>query len=168
MGLIPYPAVVPLEAVKRLVLDAVSSPSTRAMYGKALDDFFAWRAEQGTPPFTRAAVQAHRAVLESKGYAPSTINQRLAAVKKLAREAAANGWLEAETAAAIEQVAGVKQQGTGSPARRPRPSSIARTTPPSKASATARCWLCWSAAACAAARPCHSLSPTSSRATAAG
>ena len=82
------------------------------MYGKALDDFFAWRAERGNPPFSRAAVQAHRTVLESKGYAPSTVNQRLAAIKKLAREAAANGWLDAETTAAgIDQVAGVKQQG---------------------------------------------------------
>src|SRR5438105_582902 len=111
MGLVPYPAPVPLEAVKRLVLDAVSSPSTRTMYGKALDDFFAWRAEQGRPAFTRAAVQAHRAVLQSKGYSPSTINQRLAAVKKLAREAAANGWLDAETATAIDQAAGLRQQG---------------------------------------------------------
>jgi integrase len=111
MGLVSYPAAVPLEAIKRLVLDAVSSPSTRTMYAKALDDFFAWRAEEGNPPFNRAAVQAHRAVLESKGYAPSTINQRLAAVKKLAREAACNGWLDAETAAGIEQVAGAKQQG---------------------------------------------------------
>ena len=97
MGLVPYPAPAPLEQVKRLVLDAVSSPSTRTMYAKALDDFFAWRAGQGTPPFTRAAVQAHRAALEAKGYSPSTINQRLAAIKKLAREAAPNGWLDAET-----------------------------------------------------------------------
>jgi integrase len=81
------------------------------MYGKALDDFFAWRKEEGNPPFNRATVHAHRTILESKGYAPSTINQRLAAVKKLAREAAANGWLEAETAAAIDQVTGIKQQG---------------------------------------------------------
>jgi len=56
-------------------------------------------------------VQAHRAGLESQGYAASSINQRLAAIKKLAREAAANGLLDAETAASIEQVAGVKQQG---------------------------------------------------------
>ena len=40
------------------------------------------------------------------------MNQRLAAIKKLAREAAANGLLDAETAAGIDQVAGVKQQGT--------------------------------------------------------
>ena len=68
MSLVPYPPPVPLEAVKRLVFDAVSSPSTRTMYAKAFDDVFAWRAEQGNPPLTRAALQAHRAVLESRGY----------------------------------------------------------------------------------------------------
>jgi integrase len=112
MGLVPYQAPASLDQVKRLVLDAVSSPSTRTMYGKALDDFFLWREEQGRPAFSRAAVQAHRAALESKGYSPSTINQRLAAVKKLAREAAANGLLAAGIAAGIDQVPGVKQQGT--------------------------------------------------------
>jgi hypothetical protein len=49
---------------------------------------------------------------ESHGYAPSTINQRLAAIKKLAREAAANGLLDSAVAAGIDQVPGVKQQGT--------------------------------------------------------
>jgi integrase/recombinase XerD len=81
------------------------------MYARALDDFFVWRQEQGSPAFTRAAVQAHRALLESRGYAPSSINQRLAAIKKLAREAAANGLLAPEMAAAIDQVPGVKQAG---------------------------------------------------------
>jgi integrase/recombinase XerD len=111
MDLVAYQPPATLDQVLRLVLDAVSSPSTRTMYGKAVADFFRWRAEQGSPPFSRAAVQAHRAVLESKGYAPSTINQRLAAIKKLAREAAANGLLDASVAAAIDQVPGVKQQG---------------------------------------------------------
>jgi integrase len=110
-ALVPYRAPATLEQVLRLVLDAVSSPSTRTMYGKALVDFLEWLSGQGSPPFSRAAVQAHRAVLESKGYAPSTINQRLAAIKKLAREAAANGLLDPGVAAAIDQVPGVKQQG---------------------------------------------------------
>jgi len=82
------------------------------MYGKALDDFFRWRTEQGSPAFSRAAVQAHRAALEARGYAPSTVNQRLAAIKKLAREAAANGLLNSGVAAGIDQVPGVKQTGT--------------------------------------------------------
>jgi integrase len=112
MGLVPYLAPATLDQVQRLVLDAVSSPSTRTMYAKALGDFFQWREAQGRPPFSRAAVQSHRATLESHGYAPSTINQRLAAIKKLAREAAANGLLDSAVAAGIDQVPGVKQQGT--------------------------------------------------------
>jgi len=100
------------EWVRRLLLDAVSSPITRAMYGKALNDFNAWRAAHGAPPFTRATVQAHRAWLEQRGYSPSTINQRLAAIRKLAREAALNGLVDAGIAGAIVQVSGIRQSGT--------------------------------------------------------
>jgi integrase len=111
-NLILHPAGGGLAEVKKLVLDAVASPLTRALYSRALDDFFYWREEQGRPAFTRAAVQAHRAALEARGLAPSSVNQRLSAVKKLAREAAANGVLDAGTAAAIDQVPGVRQAGT--------------------------------------------------------
>src|SRR5262249_6587973 len=62
-------------------------------------------------PFTRAAVHGWRSALEREGYAPSTINQKLAAVRKLAREAAANGLLDAEMTAGIKQVRGAKQSG---------------------------------------------------------
>lgn len=40
-----------LAAVKQLVLDAVSSPLTRAMYARALEDFFAWWEEHDRPAF---------------------------------------------------------------------------------------------------------------------
>ena len=116
--------------VRRLVLDAVSSPITRAMYGKALDDFFLWWEGQGRPAFARATVQAHRAFLEQKGYSPSTVNQRLAAIRKLAREAALNGLLAPEIAAGIDQVpgsnSGAPGQGTGLPGIRRRRFSICR------------------------------------------
>jgi site-specific recombinase XerC len=59
----------------------------------------------------RATVQVHRAWLEQKGYSPSTLNQRLAAIRKLAREAALNGVLAADFAAGIEQTPGAKQRG---------------------------------------------------------
>jgi integrase len=110
--LLPITVSDPLEPVRRLVLDAVPSPLTREAYGRALDEFFSWRAKQGNPPFTRAAVHGYRTSLEEEGYAPATINQKLAAVRKLAKEAAANGLLEAETAAAIGQIAGARQAGT--------------------------------------------------------
>ena len=81
---------------------------TREAYRRTLN----WRANRGSPPFTRAAVHSWRAALEEEGYAPSTINQKLAAVRKLAKEAAANGLLEAETVAAIGAITGARQNGT--------------------------------------------------------
>jgi integrase len=101
----------PLEAAVRLVVDAVSSPSTKVAYQHALVGFTVWRRERGNPPFTRAVVHAWRAALEAEGLAPSTINIRLAALRKLAREGAANGLLDSETAAGIQQVEGAKQSG---------------------------------------------------------
>jgi integrase/recombinase XerD len=109
--LAPSP-VSPFAAVTQLVLDSVSSPLTRAMYEKALRDFFTWWEEQGRPGFTRATVQAHRSALEAKGYAASTINQRLAAIRKLALEAAENHLLELDHAAAIARVKGLPKSGT--------------------------------------------------------
>ena len=98
-------------AVRKLVLDAVSSPLTRVMYARALDDFFAWWTGQGRPPFTRATVQAWRAALEAKGLAPASVNQKLSAVRKLAAEAAYNGLLDPATAQAIRDIRGAEQRG---------------------------------------------------------
>jgi len=98
-------------ALKQLVLDAVSSPLTRVMYARALDDFLAWWNEQGRPPFTRATVQAWRAALESKGLAPASVNQKLSAVRKLAAEGAYNGLLDPAVAQAIRDIRGAERRG---------------------------------------------------------
>lgn len=97
--------------VRQLVLDAVPSPISKAMYGRALDDFFRWWAGQGRPPFSKAAVQAHKAHLESRGYAAATVNQRLAALRKLAAEASDNGLLAQDAAGAILRVKGARRHG---------------------------------------------------------
>jgi integrase len=49
--------------------------------------------------------------LEALGLASSTINVRLAAIKKLAAEAADNGWLAPEAAAGVAKVQGAKRRG---------------------------------------------------------
>jgi integrase len=105
------PATPDYAPLRRLVLDAVTSPLTRIVYARALNDFFVFREAQGSPPFTRALVQAHRAELEARGGSPSTVNVRLSAIRKLASEAAANGLLSFEVATAIRQVKGPRQQG---------------------------------------------------------
>jgi site-specific recombinase XerD len=101
----------PLEPIRQLVLDAVSSPLTRVMYGHAINEFFTWWQDQGRPTFIRATVQKYRAHLEARGLAPASINQRLSAIRKLAKEATYNGLLEPAAAQGIRDVKGAKVQG---------------------------------------------------------
>jgi integrase len=97
-----------LAAIKQLVLDSVSSPLTRVMYARALEDLFGWWNGQGRPAFTRATVQAWRAALEAKGLAPASVNQKLSAVRKLPAEAAYNGLLD-PAAQAIRDIRGTRR-----------------------------------------------------------
>jgi site-specific recombinase XerD len=94
-----------------LVLDGVTSLHSRRAYEKGLRQFFAWCREQSRPGFSKALVGAYRSWLLAQGLAPSTINLRLSPIRKLAREMADNQLLAPDTAAAIERVPGVKQEG---------------------------------------------------------
>jgi site-specific recombinase XerD len=90
------------EAWKRLqslVLDSVRSTHSKRAYAQALDAFAQWCRTTAAPGFSKATVQAYRAALEAAGLAASSINVRLSALKKLAAEAADNGWLAPEVAA---------------------------------------------------------------------
>ena len=64
-----------------------------------------------TSPEPDSRVLRFRLHLESLGLAAGTINQRLAAVRRLAYEAADSGLLSPELAAGIRRVKGVKQLG---------------------------------------------------------
>jgi site-specific recombinase XerC len=61
--------------------------------------------------FNRGVVLRYRFFLEQKNLAPSTINVRLAAVRRLAFEAADTGLLSPELAAGIGRVKGAKRMG---------------------------------------------------------
>lgn len=97
--------------VRALVIDSVASPHSRRAYGKALDEFFAWTREFGQGGFTRETVQRYRTHIEARGLAPSSANIQLTAVKKLAREAAANGLIPFELAHSIGGIKGSRQKG---------------------------------------------------------
>jgi site-specific recombinase XerD len=94
-----------------MVLDSVTSLHSRRSYEKGLRLFFAWCRDKPQPNFSKALVGAYRSWLLAQSLAPSTINLRLSPVRKLAREMADNGLVAPDTAAAIERVPGVKQQG---------------------------------------------------------
>jgi len=99
--------------IRDLVLNAVSSAHSKRAYGQALDEFLAWfQGEQPIGGLCKATVQRYRVLLESRGLASSSINVNLAAIRKLAAEAADNGLFDAETARAIRSIKGVKEHGT--------------------------------------------------------
>ena len=106
--------VFPIELREQLVslaLDGLSSQSTLRAYSAAIDEFLTWAPYQPTPEFSKALVQQHKSMLIEKELAPSTINQRLAAVRRLTTEAADNGLLDPAVAAAIARVHGLKCSG---------------------------------------------------------
>jgi len=99
------------QRLKALVLDSVSSPITKRVYNMALDEFMVWFRQEPRPGFTKATVSAWRASLEARGLGSSSIIIRMSAIRKLAAEAADNGLLAPELAAAISRVKSVKSTG---------------------------------------------------------
>jgi hypothetical protein len=87
-------------------------PSTSATgqrtYDFAIRQFVAWLFGA---PFNRTVVLRYRIHLEQRGYAPSTINLRFAAVPRVASEAADAGLLSPELVAGIRRVKGVRRIG---------------------------------------------------------
>jgi len=100
-----------LDHSKLAVLNSLGSPGSRRVYEFALNQFIAWYCSEPRLAFNRIVVTRYRMYLESRGLAANTINQQLAAVRRLAHEAADAGLLSPELAAGISRVKGVKQLG---------------------------------------------------------
>ena len=103
-----------LDHTKSAVLNSLSSPHSRRNYKFAMEQFITWYCSEPRLALNRAVVLRFRLHLESLGLAAGTINQRLAAVRRLAYEAADSGLLSPELAAGIRRVKGVKQLGSRS------------------------------------------------------
>jgi integrase len=78
-----------------------------------MEQFITWYCSEPRLALNRTVVLRFRLYLESLGLAAGTINQRLAAVRRLAYEAEDSGLLGPELAAGIRRVKGVKQLGVG-------------------------------------------------------
>jgi integrase len=104
-----------IEAIKRMkpvVLDSVTSLESKRIYGRGIDRFLAWlQSERPGTSFSKASVQAFRSHLIAAGLSSSTVNLYLTAIRRLAIEAADNGLLSSELAAAIGRVKGMKREG---------------------------------------------------------
>ncbi len=100
-----------LDHAKSAVLSSLSSPRSRRNYKFAMEQFITWYCSEPRLALNRTVVLRFRLYLESLGLAAGTINQRLAAVRRLSYEAADSGLLSPELAAGIRRVKGVKQLG---------------------------------------------------------
>lgn len=100
-----------LEAIKDLVTDGLVSKYSKVMYAKNLDDFLKWYQEQGNPGLSKATIQHYKTHLLELNYAPATINQKLASVRKLVVEAVDNNLLDPAMLEGIRKVENVKTSG---------------------------------------------------------
>jgi integrase len=100
-----------LDFAKRSVLNSLGSPASKRAYEFGIDDFIAWYCSEPRLAFSRPVVLRYRLELEARRLAPTTINLRLAAVRRLAYEAADTGLLSPELAASIRRVKGAKRIG---------------------------------------------------------
>ena len=87
-----------LELAKTAVLNSLTSVSGQRTYEHAIREFVAWYCSEPRLAFNRTVVLRYRIHLEQRGYAPATINLRLAAVRRIAYEAADAGLRSSELA----------------------------------------------------------------------
>jgi len=89
-----------------MVLDSVTSPNTRRSYSLTLNELFAFSVGR---PLSHALLQEWKASMDV--LAPSTINVKLSAARRLVGEARRNGLISAEDAANLSDIPNVRQRG---------------------------------------------------------
>jgi site-specific recombinase XerD len=100
-----------LDFAKSAVLNTLRSSESKRSCRFAIDDFVAWYCSEPRLAFNKTVVLRYRLELESRQLSSSTINLRLAAVRRLAYEAADTGLLSPDLAAGIRRVKGAKRIG---------------------------------------------------------
>jgi site-specific recombinase XerD len=108
---VPATKVPELEHARSAVLNSLDSIQSRRSYEYAMTEFICWYCSAARLAFNRTVVLQYRTFLEKKQLAAATINVRLAAVRRLAYEAADGGILSPDAKAAIRRVKGVRQIG---------------------------------------------------------
>ena len=109
--MVVHPGLEQFQPIISLVTDAVRSEHSKRAYSHALVDFLAWMRADQCVLLSKRIVEAYVTSLQRHGLAPASINVRLSAIRKLAREGADNGVFAQDTAAAIERVKGVRVAG---------------------------------------------------------
>ncbi|MGZ6360312.1 MAG: tyrosine-type recombinase/integrase [Ktedonobacterales bacterium] len=95
------------------VTNTLGSIHSQRAYARAIREYLTWHeATMPTLPLSRISVSTYLAYLrDTVGLSASTINLRMAAIRKLAEEALANGLIDDVAANGIRGLHGVKQYG---------------------------------------------------------
>ena len=100
-----------LDQPKSAVLNSLTSADAQRGDRHAIDEFVEWYCSELRLSFSRTVALRYRIHLESRKIAPGTINLGLGAVGRRAYEASDCGLLNADLAAGIRRVKGVKKIG---------------------------------------------------------
>ncbi len=100
-----------LDQARAAVLNSLRSPESQRVCRHSIDEFITWYCSEPRLSFNKTVVTRYRIHLETRQLAPGTVNVRLAAVRRLAYEAADAGLLSPELAAGIRRVKGAKKLG---------------------------------------------------------
>jgi len=100
-----------LEQSRSAVLNSLTSASSKRSYNHAIREFIDWYCSEPRLAFNKTVVTRYRIALEEHPYAPSTINLRLAAIRRLAYEASDCGLFSPDLAAGIRGVKGARRLG---------------------------------------------------------
>ena len=100
-----------LDQAKAAVLNSLRSPESQRGYRHSIDEFIGWYCSEPRLSFNKTVVTRYRIHLEARQLAPGRVNVRLAAVRRLAYEAADAGLLSPELASGIRRVKGAQKLG---------------------------------------------------------
>ena len=103
-----------LDQAKAAVLGSLHSRECQRGYQHSIHEFINWYCSEPRLSFNKTVVTRYRIHLESRSLAPGTINVRLAAIRRLAYEAADSGLLSPELAAGIRPCQGSQKVGSTS------------------------------------------------------
>lgn len=95
----------------QMVAENYTNVHTQDAYGRAVAFFVEWAEQAGVRKLDRQSVTQWRNWMMGQQYAPNTINQRLAAVKGLARELYAQERLPHPILVGIQDVKGIGMRG---------------------------------------------------------
>ena len=99
------------DVLVRVVLNSLPSKSSKRVYRMAIRDFLSFWGLRGKPNLDKLFLQTYIAHMQDEGVGESSINLRLAAIRKLTREAAELQIWPDEVVAAFASVKNIPQRG---------------------------------------------------------